>query len=827
MAFSESFVSNGKGFAYGVSVAGFGIGRGSLSSTTYREHLEVRFSTVNRILSDGVKNNVIYVDSLGGESGPGISTLMPEVRSLRVEPFEGSGKFGGLTARIQIDKHPGPTGVKYKAKSPSEHFADFIMGGTPRPWGRVWYSAVDSYIEDIDLDPHSTVGVGEIDMEMYRGRSHLAVDDIIYWGRESLQVVSYLPNERDDPPSLAFPKVTARVFLRRGVCGSVQETHRLGDYDDVEIYTRNNVLKGRDARVYRLNLITGTEQLIWEGVLNSPSMSDSLGFVEITGNGSIAWSGELRPGWKRAYWSFDQSQRDAVSGATRSLHVRNSEIVSLPESAADMVVLRGDALQPIKLIKTQDHSGGLFRYEVQGTLAPIMGTYSDRKKSEKTEVDAPPMKEVLVGAAGFTHFFNSDTDELLTHPLDVLRCLLCSTGTGKNGDFDVLPEGWGLGFPSSRVDHADIEKLKSPEFGYWYLAELSMDNLLIGNQDETFLQVFERILRPLLCFLTITSENKITVRHFTDPGPGSVIGSYTPNSMTKTPSSSGSAYDPRTDIRYKVSRRGASGEYSAEVVATNIRRSEASSYRSIATDEEIDALDYGDPTVTSGSLQDTALGQSLQALAALRYDLLRAGLQEWEVAIQDTSNMLTPGCCISVTYPAIINPVTGGRGISAERCMVIEQNIEPGTMHQGLTVVNVGSIARGAINLAPSWRIEDIDDGTDKEFYLADDGDDLLGGKRSWFQSGMRCTLANPDGEILQSTAGVRAVSLLNMSTGHVSVGTAWGITPLAGMYLILCSYDQLAPSHAINLGYCHIANNDGFLIDYNTDEVPGNNWGF
>lgn len=824
MAFDPSFVGNGVGFAYGISIMGFGIGRGSLSGGDYRDHLEVRFSTVNRILDDGSKNDRIYVDSLGGESGPGISSMMPEIRSLRVSPFEGSGQFGGLTARIQIDKHKGPLSVYYKGKSPSEHLADFLMGGTPKPWGRVWATASAAYIENIDVSPNSPVG--EIYAEKYRGRDALAVGDLIHWGRELLMVNSVTDNARLSSPQSAYPKVTSTLFLNRGVCGSRQETHKLGDYDDVEIYTRNNVLKGRDARVYRLNLATGFEQLIWEGILSEANMSDSLGFVEISGNGSIAWSGELRPGWKRAYWSFDQSQRDAVSGATKSVHVRNDEIATLPDSTADMVVLRGDALQPIRLIRSQDHTGGLFRYEVAGTLAPIMGTYADRKKSEKTDEQAPPMKEVLVGARGFSHFYDADAEEYRLHPLDIIRCLLCSTGTGKNGAYDLLPTGWGLGFPSDRVDHADIDRLKGPEFGYWYLAELEMNNLLIGNQDETFLQVFERILKPILCFLTITSENKITVRHFTDPGPGAVIGSYTPNSMTKTMTSGACAYDPRTDIRYKISRRGASGEYSAELVATNIRRSEASSYRSIATDEEVDALDYGDPTVTSGTLADTALGQSLQALAALRYDLLRSGLQEWEASVQDFDTQLTPGSCINVSYPAIINPVTGGRGISLERCMVIEHSIEPGLLNQGLTIVNVGSMARGAINLAPSWRITAFNEDF-KEITVADDGDALLGGKRSWLQTGMVCTLANPDGEILQGTAGVRAITLIDISTGEISIPTVFGVTLLVGMYIILCSYDQLSPSHTINLGYCHIADIDGNLIDENDDEVSGNNWGF
>lgn len=812
-------------FAYGVSVLGFAI--------THESHgypIEVRFSTVNRSLENEDRVDRIYVDALCGEDGGG-AALMPDVRSVRVEPFEGSGQFGGMTARIQIDKH----GMQFKGKSPTQNLADFLMGSKPKPWGRVWYSALDSYIEDINFDPHSTLGVGEIDIQRYRNRAHLAAGDIIYWGREALQVVSYLPNDRGSPPSLAFKEVTARVFLRRGVGGSAQETHKLGDYDDVEIYTRNNVLKGRDARVYRLDLDTNEETLIWEGILDEPSSRDSFGFIELNGRGSIAWSEELSVGWKRAYWSFDSSQRDTTSGAIKSVHVRNSPITPLESpGGADMVVIRGNAVQPVKLAFTRDRSGGLYRYEVTGTFSPIMGTYSDRKKEEETDAQAPPMKEVLVGDKRYTFFYRPDEQVYLLHPFDVIRCLLCSTGTrkageneGKNGYYDVLPPGWGLGFPSSRIDHDAIDALKSEPSdtsrgGPWYLGGLEMTNLLIGNKDETFKQVFERILKPLMCFFTINQDSKITIGHMADPGPDGVVASYTPLDFTKIPTQTGMAYEPRTDIRYTISRRGASGEYSGEIVATNVRRSEGASYRNIATDEEIDAQDYGDPSVTSGSFEDTPSGQALQALSSLRFGLANTGFQSWEFGIQEHDLLLVPGTCINISYPALFNPADGGRGVSETRCLVVEQSVDPGTFNQSLGLINIGHGLEDVLNLAPAWRVSART--SDSSFTLT--ASDPLSSPRSAMEVGMRVTVCSPDGEKLQGSYGHRLVSAYNPGTGVVTLASAFSATLSIGQYIILSNYPTVEPTDLPNLKYCYLSDIEGELTDTLSVKVAGHTWG-
>lgn len=58
------------------------------------------------------------------------------------------------------------------------------------------------------------------------------------------------------------------------------------------------------------------------------------------------------------------------------------------------------------------------------------------------------------------------------HPCKVIERILTSTGTGTNGDADILPESWGFGIPAEHVDSRDINfyanLLKPSGTGAWH-----------------------------------------------------------------------------------------------------------------------------------------------------------------------------------------------------------------------------------------------------------------------------------------------------------------------------------------------------------------------
>lgn len=54
----------------------------------------------------------------------------------------------------------------------------------------------------------------------------------------------------------------------------------------------------------------------------------------------------------------------------------------------------------------------------------------------------------------------SEVVYLYGHPLDIVREVLCSTGNGTNGAYDVHAEMWGLAVPDSLLDHDDIDRTR-------------------------------------------------------------------------------------------------------------------------------------------------------------------------------------------------------------------------------------------------------------------------------------------------------------------------------------------------------------------------------
>ena len=99
------------------------------------------------------------------------------------------------------------------------------------------------------------------------------------------------------------------------------------------------------------------------------------------------------------------------------------------------------------------------------------------------------------------------------HPLDAARKILCSTGAGTNGTYDVLPSGWGLGVPDDLVDHADIDAWRDdvvvPASGNytWSLVALEPQDDAIGWLSD--------ILAPAGLFLVVR-QGKITIRAIQD-----------------------------------------------------------------------------------------------------------------------------------------------------------------------------------------------------------------------------------------------------------------------------------------------------------------------
>lgn len=819
--------------AWGITVKGAGISmpQAHWGGGDFLQHLNVRMSTVDRVLrNEEQEGKTVYIDCLA-KSDPSDTTnsapsSLAELQSLSIDPFQGTGEYGTAAWIIQADRWSGIWKLDdYQGSQPlwestlKEIYGHFFAIASPRVWGVFISSGGGADIhEGIDRDPYSTPGVGELYFEKYRGENQVAPGDLLYWGREVVQVVSV--TEYDPSPVPSKPTINTGLYVRRGACGSEQETHRNTDFDDVLLYAKNPIVLSRDVEIYLLNLDTMTEQLVWTGILEAPTATKSWGGFQFTARGTLAQAAEISPGSQRAYFSWDTNKKDSFNNP-RATHLRPTPIKQIPDAGGswNMIVAHGNAIRPVYLELIPGLVGGLYNYYVSKLWGPIMGTVVDRKV-EQDGGDAVSMREILVGKRGMTHFYNDGGEEYLLHPFQVIRCLLCSRyGDNKNGYYDVLPEGWGLGIPDSLIDHDSIDQLLEPELGYWYLASLSMDNLIIGNNDDKMRVIIDRILKPIMCYITFTADNKITIKHFVDPGPDEsfIDLTVTSDDVSMMESQNMVRFDPIREVRMKINRRGLTNKYGGEIVSTSLRRQVGSRFKSHATTEEIEALDYGNSSLVSSSMFEDIVYRALQAVVKIRYLLANQALHAFSMSIIHDTNA-QPGMIARITHPAIFNPNTGENGITNARCFIERVGRDGHTKEQSIDFINVGATHEQEETVAPAWEIESVVMGV-----ITIKNDRFSSNDRAKLKNGYEVTIMSKSGVQYIDAQGTYGKRTMTNSPGDstLSLSSAFSSTPSAGDIIVLAAYST-SGSGFNEARHCYMASNTGDLLG-----DPPDRWGF
>jgi hypothetical protein len=828
---------------YGVSIRGLGINSPDPSDIDdYNPTLWVRLSTVDTLLPTVGPKTTAYVDALCADKSVG--ELLGQIMSLRVEVLEGTGEHGTAEFDIQIDEHLGAC-VWASAAPPLQEASRFLTASDPRPWGRLMFDlSVGGKMADIDVPVTDTVE--DVYFRKYAGSTDLEVGQLIYIGREVLQVMEYAnPITVGDyiatQPTSVNQKL-GKMSVRRGQCGSRQQAHTMGPLDDVEIFTENPVIMSRDVEVYMLSDSMESETLIFVGQLERPSAGSKFGSIRLRAVGEFSQLQDRPMGQEHAWWSWDLAAKDASTGELAPIHARPTRIVPLPGetlggAGAAMVVVRGAAVQPIGLRLTPDRSGGFYRYQVAGVRGSLLGSSEDRKSDSDSEV-SQGMAECLINIPGYSHFAFYDGEDYYhyTHPFDVLLCIMTSKeGDLKNGFHDTLPHGWGAGFEQSRFNKDSFEELKSPSSGFWFFADLSLDSLLIESRKSRFRDVIDRLLKPLLVFLTVDNDHLITLKPFIDRGPNFIDATITDDDISDEGQVEQEmvTFDPRVDVRYKLARRGAGNEYSGELLGSSLRGVIGKRFVAFATDEEVDCMDYGDPQATSSTWLDDPGIRGLQALVTLRWKLANSALHTYKIPIQGSDQLIRPGMVVNVTSPALFNPRTGRDGVVNARCICVGATIEDETLRQTVELVNLGVTFDSAQVLAPSWYIESVTSGSSMS--LADDFEEQEG---MWafiplgpglIPEDVWVTVYHPDTlGSLSGTYGVRRMYSAGVGGAVVIAGGGFLASPPVGHIIGLANWSSHAyDANKANGLYTHLCDDDGKLYDLTPSESEGHKWGF
>jgi hypothetical protein len=139
-----------------------------------------------------------------------------------------------------------------------------------------------------------------------------------------------------------------------------------------------------------------------------------------------------------------------------------------------------------------------------GAASPQLTTWLYGRRPEASDGDAYEggLWEVLVVPEQLAGV----EDYPPAHPLTAALALLTSTGTGRNGPFDILGASWGLGIDVVDLPSWEEEMLRSPH--------LSVDHLVLGagGASVNVLSVVQdTLLRPFGYFLAITTTGLLSL----------------------------------------------------------------------------------------------------------------------------------------------------------------------------------------------------------------------------------------------------------------------------------------------------------------------------
>lgn len=616
------------------------------------------------------------------------------------------------------------------------------------------------------------------------------------------------------------------LTVERGMYGTTATAHGSSAYDDAEIFTQNPICEGREVTVYEYDPSDDTEDtVLWRGILETPEIVDDALAMQLTARDSWAYLSERMLGEGRLEL---EGRMVNVRETPAPLTILTDTLATVvqtsvgPFADGEYVVLTdGEAVASVRVAATAFSAGtgpqSISWYTVgDDTNVPLMGTEPEAiSASEALSADLARLREVLIADPLSDYSLVRDSGGTRSaHPLDVLRCIWCSTGTatwavggshtiGDNDDgsgsgYDWLPAHWGAGIPHDLIAHDALDALKAHPM----YSQLACENLLLGADDDSLPdlpEVTRRLLQPAFLVPAYDSQMRFSVIGLHDPGPEAVTATITqadimadaeglggpPIAVRDQPWSTLQRY---RRVRVDACRRGASGDHAATLLDTDIDERVRNRQPWGAPTLDVDAGDYGDPRThrLSPSQRDALID-----IGALRLAVLRDRLPEYVLTVAPWVTHLPAGSTISLTCRVLVG-ADAARGVTAHRCLVLESERSPSTRCQRLRVLDLYPLTRASQVVAPSWRVDSVTSTTvftvEQTRYTDDDW-------ATWRADiDFAVHLYDRTGA-LRSTDGPSQGSI---SSGTVTLDDPWyasgsPITPAAGDVVEVADYDEVS----------------------------------
>jgi hypothetical protein len=616
--------------------------------------------------------------------------------------------------------------------------------------------------------------------------------------------------------------------VTRGRYGTKAIAHRSDDKSDRYVYSRNPIADTREVVLYDLDVDTDTESQVWTGVLEQPD-----------GNGGVC---------RLTAMPSHGGLRDVVFGAQRlSWPATLTEPITRPEELwldylAQSRVYPGTLLPDGNRVMATDGEvvvlGTTLPYGVPGTPdVPLNGVFNDGSNygrtveayNTKRKLGETKLFEALIaGDAGHPYeewcMVRNDSGDLSCHPIDIVVCLLMSSGTatwpsggshspGNNGDWDWLSRHWGLDIRDSMVDISGIVELRDS----YLFRDLRCPSFILSDaKPPRATEVIRRLLEPLMCFLALDEEGRYTIRSLLDVGasPDLTISDFDlVAGPERQPFTFGELYRS-PDL--KLGRVGLGDESPVTVVDSGLGEVENNRYPLGRATASVDCRDYGDPLT---GLVPASVASALRRINRLRFMLLCARLPVYSARTVGGLSRVTSGAKVDATLASVIGP-DGMRGVDSHRCVVISAEMATDTREQSLLLLDLTPIQRATKRVAPSWQVQSVTSATEIDLKAAQFSlDDLA----TWVD-GHPVLLYDKDG-VLRSTDGPTDGSI---SGPTVILSAAWkaggsAVTPNISDIIRLPAYDD-GPGAAYWRNQAYIAD-DAAELGANKDQA--HRWGW
>lgn len=703
----------------------------------------------------------------------------------------------------------------------------------------VWGDRVRQFLTTVRPEPAALLaadiaaGAAQIDAIQIPGADEVVAGDVIFLRREAMYVSSVSAG--------GGVGGSDRLSVVRGQYGTTAKAHKAGSFDDTEIYiassdngSGNPVVESRRVSLYRYTPGGSASRF---RVYYLDSVDEDGGILRINARDVWSWVNGRKLGQGAVvtkgiifYLAADlNNRRVGVAEDGGTLVVEAPPLIG----GTHMVVTDGEAIAPVEA--SVDTAGQVPRvvFDTIGTgdasgYPLLYRTNAQYRNGEDPLLAEDTLREVLVSwkDATYSHFADSAGNHS-SHPFDIVRCLLCSTGeatwtsgggrtVGSNGDYDWLPRWWGMGVDDELIDHTGIDDLKAR---YPY-AGLKMESLIIGAEGEEDAQeVLAAIFKATGTFPALSSTGLITIKDLRDPGPVGADATVGVNQVVR-PEGEGSPIKWRRrgfpivrDLIVEVGRVGFEEDPVTRYTQVNFQGVQTDRHPQTARDVTINARSFGTP---EGVVP--LEGDQLKAIFSWRWQLQKDPLPECDLEVPADLPSLPAGSIISLTAPGVMDR-DGTRGITSHRCLILDSALDGNTFGQRLRALDLQPITRSEELLSPGWEIDTV--AGDDEFDLVADRftpDDLA----KWID-GAQVILLDANG-VLRSTDGP---SFGTLSGSTVSLDQQWqassvNITPATGDIIVFAHYDDRGSSG--EEAYAWIADSGGKL---GTADDPAHRWGF